>query len=258
MLDEHQKIDCHARSQDKFGKKAVDPNQGLSGSVQPAVLGSLLRDSLGTLVLGSGLRFGRLDHQVRIEKLGQGDGGRHTYHGCEGQHQSNHDTGEVTSEEGIYNDEDVLIGQFLEAEVDASGEQPDQHVEIEEESGPGSRLMLRHGCNDRDMDLGIASVTQRVEPTGPGCNVSSSRESNQPEKCNAKNGTKTDIQEGLELFTAGNGRPNILDEGYNLNETEDACSIISLLNPIDIGPHYLPRAGMCSLVLTAKNPTKGI
>ena len=37
-------------------------------------------------------------------------------------------------------------------------------MQVEEEAEPGGRLVLRHGRDDRDVDLGVTRVPQGVEP----------------------------------------------------------------------------------------------
>ena len=50
---------------------------------------------------------------------------------------------------------DPLVGEVFHDEPDASREDADEDVEVEEERGPGGRLMLWHTGNDGDVDLGI-------------------------------------------------------------------------------------------------------
>ena len=45
-----------------------------------------------------------------------------------------------------------------------------EHVQVEEEGKPGGGLVLRHAGNDGDVDLSVAGVPQRVEPTRPRSN----------------------------------------------------------------------------------------
>jgi hypothetical protein len=44
-------------------------------------------------------------------------------------------------------------------------------VEIEEEGGPGGRLMFRDGRNNGNVVLGVGGVEERVETTGPGGDI---------------------------------------------------------------------------------------
>ena len=59
---------------------------------------------------------------------------------------------------------DSLIIDSLDAVPQANREGGDQDVEVKEEAEPSGGLMLRHWGNDRDVDLGVARVPQRVEP----------------------------------------------------------------------------------------------
>ena len=95
--------------------------------------------------------------------------------GVKGQHQPDHDTSKVARKDGVDDDEDMLILELLEAHVYTGWEKPDQEVEVEEESWPGSRLMLGHGGNDGNMDLGISGIPERVETTTPGSNDTRNR-----------------------------------------------------------------------------------
>ena len=63
--------------------------------------------------------------------------------------------------------EDALVVDVLDDEPGSSGEDGDEDVEVEEERDPGGRLVLRHRRDDRDVDLGVAGVPQRVEPSAP-------------------------------------------------------------------------------------------
>lgn len=63
-----------------------------------------------------------------------------------------------------------MVLERVETHVDTGGEHPDQHLEIEEERRPRGGLMLRYRGNDRNVDLGVSSIPQRVETTRPGGN----------------------------------------------------------------------------------------
>lgn len=61
----------------------------------------------------------------------------------------------------------MLILESAETEVDTSWKEPDEEVQVEEERWPCGRLVLGDGCNDRNVDLRIASVPEGVETTSP-------------------------------------------------------------------------------------------
>jgi len=73
----------------------------------------------------------------------------------------------------------MLVVKLVEAHVNTSREQPDQHLQVEEEGWPCSRLMLRDGGNDRNVDLGVASVPEGVEAPSPWGNNSRIGEPNE-------------------------------------------------------------------------------
>lgn len=43
-----------------------------------------------------------------------------------------------------------------------------QNVEVKEKRDPGGGLMLRHGSDDRNVDLGVPRVPQGIETPTPG------------------------------------------------------------------------------------------
>jgi hypothetical protein len=143
--------------------------------------------------------------------LGYGNGGGNTNHRGEGKHQSYHDSGEVTSKDSIYDYEDMLILQLLEAKVDSSREQPDEHVEIEEEGRPSGRLMLGHGGDNRNMNLGVAGIPERVESARPRRNVTGRGQSNKCEQASTEHSSHSYVEESLEL-AARNCRSDVFQE----------------------------------------------
>ena len=170
----------------------------------------------------SGVRFcGRGGHEEGVQNLAQ-------RHGCgdaddrgEGEHQSDHDTSEVRGQDGVDDNEDLLVFEVAEAHVHTGREQPDQHVQVEEERGPGSRLMLGDGCDDGDVDLGVAGVPERVETTRPGGDSAGDCEQDQPAESDGKDDKDHAAEQGLELF----GRElitDILREANELDKTKNA------------------------------------
>lgn len=134
---------------------------------------------------------------------GERNGRRNANNRGERQHETNHDTGEVAAKQGVNNDENMLIGQLLVAQINASGQEPDEHVEIEEEGGPCCGLMLRDRGDDGDVNLGVSRVPQGVESTTPGSNETSTGSNDKANEANTKDTSSKDPQEGLEL-PAGN------------------------------------------------------
>ena len=79
-------------------------------------------------------------------------------------------TPQSSCQDCIDNYENVLIFQLLEAQVDTGREEPYHQVEVEEECRPCSRLMFRDRRDNRNVNLGISGIPQRVEATTPGSN----------------------------------------------------------------------------------------
>jgi hypothetical protein len=71
------------------------------------------------------------------------------------------------------------------------------------------------------MDLGVASVPERVEATGPGCDRSAHCEGDECRERNGEYSDNKDSEECLELL-GGQMRPNDLDKGDELEKTKDA------------------------------------
>lgn len=53
--------------------------------------------------------------------------------GRDNQHQTNHDTGKVRTQDGVNDDKHVFVSKFSETEVDTGREEEDEHLEIKEE-----------------------------------------------------------------------------------------------------------------------------
>lgn len=66
------------------------------------------------------------------------------------QHQPNHDTGKVRTQHSINDDKHVFVTKFPETEVDAGGEEEDEHLQVEKEGWPGGRLVFRDRGDDGD------------------------------------------------------------------------------------------------------------
>ena len=60
--------------------------------------------------------------------------------------------------------ENALIVDVLDGVPEADRKRHDQNVKIKEKGEPSGRLVLRHWGDDGDMNLGITSVPQGVEP----------------------------------------------------------------------------------------------
>ncbi len=116
----------------------------------------------------------------------------------------------------------MLIFQRLEAHVHASGEEPDEEIQVEEECRPRCRLMFRDRGNDRDVNLGISSVPQWVEATAPRCDDPRDRQQDQGPERDCKNGEYESTKERLELL-AGHLLADILHKSNELYEPKNTC-----------------------------------
>lgn len=218
MGDEHEQVNDHGANNCRLGKNTINSNRGLVHGSKAALL--LLWCCVGSV---RPIVFGArgLCHQVRVKNLGDGQSSSNTDNRCQRQHQTNHNSGEVARAEGIYDNEDVLVPEVLEAEIDTSREQPDQEVQVEEESRPCGRLVLRNGGNDGDMNLGIASVPEGVKATTPRSNVPERSQGYESSQTHAERGHDHSGKESLKLASR-DGRPDVGYESDKLEETKDA------------------------------------
>ena len=92
----------------------------------------------------------------------------------------------------------MLITKLLEANQNTNWEDEHEDVQVGEEPGPCSRLMLGNRRNDRDVPratsediqgrdrihllFGVASIPERVEPPGPGSNPPFHRQDDNPDE----------------------------------------------------------------------------
>ena len=63
--------------------------------------------------------------------------------------------------------ENSLVIDLLDTEPHTSRENTNENVQVEEKRRPGSRLMLTDTSDDRNVNLGIAGVPERVEAATP-------------------------------------------------------------------------------------------
>ena len=71
--------------------------------------------------------------------LGRGD----TDDGGQGKHEPHHDTSKVARDDGVDDDEDMLITEIAETQEDASREEEIEEIEVHEECWPCCRLVFR-------------------------------------------------------------------------------------------------------------------
>ena len=140
--------------------------------------------------------------------------------GSQSEHETNHDTSEVTGKYSVDNNEDLLVSQLGEAHVDTGREQPDHHAQVEEESGPGGRLVFGDGGDDGNVDLRVPSIPERVETTSPGCDDSSHGQEDESTESNNEDDQDESAEQCLELL-AGKLGADPVDEGDQLEKTED-------------------------------------
>lgn len=216
----HEKIDRHGTSHDDLRQGSIDANVGLLSCTKATLC---LLGRFGALG-GNGILIIRLlELQIGVENLRHGNGSGNAHNRSQSEHEADHDTGKIAAKESVNNNEDMLVSEVLEAQVDTCREEPDKEVEVEEERRPSGRLVLRDRGDDGNMNLGVASVPERVESTAPGSNVSQSSQGNETSETKAKCCDEKSNKESLEL-SARNGGPNVLDEADQLKKTEDACA----------------------------------
>ncbi len=104
---------------------------------------------------------------VRDKNWADSDAGEDAHYRRQNEHQTDHDTSEVDAGHAVHDDEDVLLGQVLEAVVNADGEHCHEELQIEIERAPAGRLVFADWGNDWDVVLGVWGVQQRVESAGP-------------------------------------------------------------------------------------------
>lgn len=211
VRNEKKQIDDNGGGHDSLGQVGRDPDIGLPGGTK-TVRVVLVR-------LGAGVGAVLREH-IRVENGGEGQSSRNTNNRGQGQHQTNHDTGEVTGKHRVDDDKDVLILEIAEAHVDTSREEPDQEVQIKEEGGPSGGLVLGDGGNDRDVDLGIAGVPQRVETTAPRGNHSGHGEDDKSDESDSEDNDDHGSQKSLEVL-ARDETTDEVSKGHELNEAED-------------------------------------
>ena len=116
--------------------------------------------------------------------------------------------------------------------------------------------MLRYGGDDRNMNLGVSSIPERVETTSPWRNDSGDCKENKTSKRDGKDSQNKTSKEGLELL-AWYTWADELNEPNKLQKTEN--TFIMLAKALAYWKLlYLPSEDMCSELRIGKNPTKGI
>jgi hypothetical protein len=219
--NEEQKVGGDGTSHGELGESREDTNKRLLGRAQS--VGDQRSSSLGDIgvAVGLGCRNDRsLGNKEGVEDLRKGKGCSNTDYRGQGKHQTDHDTSKVTGEDSVDDNKDLLILEVAEAHVDTGREQPDQQVQIEEEGGPGGRLMLRDGCNDGNVNLCVSSIPERVETSAPGSNDSREGEKNEDSGSCEEDDQDEGAEQRLELL-ARQSLADELDTTDKLQETED-------------------------------------
>lgn len=176
MVDEHDQGADERGENGESGVQAVDPRAGAldlvgigSGNLLLTLLIDDRRVRVGIDVDGGddgvhvhfqkfGERHGRRDaiaHHVLVSKLFSSvhcqtghlwrdspDDRRND------QHQPDHHSRKVRAQDGIDDDEQMLVPQFPETEEHSGREEEDEHLQVKEERRPGGRLMLRDRGDD--------------------------------------------------------------------------------------------------------------
>eukprot|EP01136_Pigoraptor_vietnamica_P013960 Opistho-1_new@55558 len=159
--------------------------------------------------------------QVRVQDARHGNGREDADAGREGEHEANHHAGKVRRSRGVEDDESTLVVHVLRAQPHAGGEGDEEKVEVEHKGRPRGRLVLGHGRDDGDVDLGVPSVPQRVVAARPRRNDARVRETDDSEEDKPGDGDHRQLEDGLER-AALNVRAQVLDERIRLEECEDA------------------------------------
>ena len=117
------------------------------------ILLGLLRGHFRTGSAGGGgidpdsRRIGFVGHpwvNVDVQNCRKSNGSSNTNTRSEGQHQPNHDAGEVCSHKGVDDDKHMFVPEFPEAKNNTRREEEHEELEVHEEGWPGGRLMLRN------------------------------------------------------------------------------------------------------------------
>ncbi len=135
----------------------------------------------------------------------------------EHEHQTNHDGGEVGREDDVEDCKEVRVGEMLEAEVHADRDKEDETVKVEEESGPGRGLMLRHGLDDRDVG-GSAKQGEQTRGEERHATHGSSEDDHTNER---DDGHDEPAEEYLDMARVNDGAEPV-DEHVRLQQAEDA------------------------------------
>lgn len=222
MEDKEKEVGGDGTGHGKLGNGRVDSDNRLGGGTK-AVRESGSRgldDITAVLTLSGSSR--RLRGDKGIQDLRKSHGCCDTDDWCQGEHQTDHDTGKVRGQNSVDDNEDLLILELAEAHVNTGWEEPDEHVEIEEEGWPCGRLVLGDGCDNWNVDLGVAGIPKRVETSAPWGNCAGNGEEDKATECNDEDEEDESTKQGLELL-AGDLCAHPLDECDNLEKTKDTC-----------------------------------
>lgn len=66
----------------------------------------------------------------------RGNSRQNTHDRRKDEHQSNHHASEINARDAIKDDENVGVGEFIEAEVKSGGEEKNENLEVEIEGAP--------------------------------------------------------------------------------------------------------------------------
>ena len=220
VQNEQHEVDGGGSGDGELGGIRVDADERVTCRSETLGKDSCSSDcsGIGAAVLGDGL--GGLDVEVGVENLRESDCRCNADNGSQSEHETNHDTSEVTGEHSVDDNEDLLVGQSAEAQVDTSGEEPDHHVEIEEESGPCGRLVLGDRGDDRNVNLGVSGIPERVETASPGRNDTRDGQKHQSSDTDEEDAQNQSAEQRLELLS-GKLCANPVDKGHQLEETKD-------------------------------------
>lgn len=198
MHDEDQEVQSHRAHDGSLRDPGVDAYDWFLHVTEAVLLWRLghrggrgLELSLGSWWLGG---------KVVVQDRGQDHSGCHTDDWCQGQHETDHNTREVGGENGIDNNEDLLIIKLQKAEINSSWEQPNEHIQIEKECWPRGWLMLRNRSDNRNVNLGVSGIPKRVETSSPWCDDTRDGEEDETTQSNGADCGDESEKEGLKLL----------------------------------------------------------
>ena len=102
-----------------------------------------------------------------VQKPRDTNGSEHTGNRGQCKHQPNHDSRKIPRDGAVQNHKDFSVSEVVEQEVQTHRGKGDHDVKVKEKACPRSRLVLRHGSDDRDVLLSVGRVEQGKRAASP-------------------------------------------------------------------------------------------